>query len=60
MKGGEKQEVVVVLREDWNLKMGEAMRSGDRIDGLQKELSCAGTGNSSAQRASENGNLPKK
>jgi hypothetical protein len=35
MKGGEKQEVlvvviVVVLREDWNLKMGEAMRSGDR------------------------------
>lgn len=29
MKGGEKQEVMV-LREDWNLEMAEAMRPGDR------------------------------
>lgn len=36
MKGGEKQEVVVVLREDWNLKMGEAMRSGDRETASRK------------------------
>ncbi|RAK82814.1 hypothetical protein BO79DRAFT_241602 [Aspergillus costaricaensis CBS 115574] len=38
---------------------GNQQASEKRFTDSQKELSCAGTGNSSAQRASENGNLPK-